>query len=170
MNISSSADVQLKRRFNVDIANCNNMRKRMTRFKNEDGYIWFDVPKGNKDVLINMNLIVADEKFLLGQGTIQSNCIKGTGLTLRVDQTRVGTKYTYSFTSWKAFEALISRLPSYMPSGYIHHIADGDGEPVEFDQFLRHINHGTDKITSFRTSRSQLRGLRRHMRNLGIAA
>ena len=170
MNISSSADVQVKRRFNVDIASCNNMRKRPLRIGTVDACVWLDVPKGTRDVLVNMHILVADREYWFERNDILTNVYTGPGVSLRVDQIRVGTKHTYSFQNWEMFEVFLSRLPRSMPSGKVTYIIGDDGLPVEVDDFLNHLNKGRGSYTSKSTSAAALKNLRRHMRNLGVAA
>ena len=170
MNISSSADVQVKRRFNVDIANCNKMHKRLLRFRTDDVCIWLEVPKDNREVLINVHILVTERKHWFESCDIRTNVIKGQGVSLRIDEVRGGTKRTYSFHSWETFEVFLSRLPSYMPSGKTTYITDPDGLPIEADDLLTHLHKGTGKISSVSSSRSSLQRLRYQMRNLGVAA
>jgi hypothetical protein len=170
MDISSNAEVQVKRRFNVDIANCNYMLKRPLRIGTVDACIWLDLPTGNRDVLVNVHILVADREYWFEPNDILTNVYKGPGVALRVDQIRVGTKHTYSFQNWEVFEVFLSRLPKSMPSGKVTYIVGGDGLPVEVDDFFNHLNEGSGAYTSVSTSASALKNLRRHMRNLGIAA
>jgi hypothetical protein len=57
-----------------------------------------------------------------------------------------------------------------MPSGKVTYIVGDNGSPVDVDDFFNHLNEGSGAYTSVSTSASALKNLRRHMRNLGIAA
>jgi hypothetical protein len=170
MIIPTSADVQVKRRFNVDIASCNNMRKRPLRIGTVDACVWLDVPKGKGGVLVNMHILVADREYWFERKDILTNVYTGPGVSLRVDKIRVGTKYTYSFQNWEKFEVFLSRFPRSMPSGKVTYIIGDDGLQVEVDDFLNHLHKGSGSYTSKSTSAAALKNLRRHMRNLGVAA
>ena len=170
MNISSSADVQVKRRFNVDIANCNYMRKRLLRCKDTDGCIWLDVPKGNRNVLVNVHILVADREYWFEENDILTKVFTDPDVSVRVDHVRVGMKVTYSFHNWEAFEEFVSRLPKSMPSGKVTYIITDDGSSVNVYDFLQHLSDGTGASTSKSTSAAALKNLRHHMRNLGVAA
>lgn len=171
MIIPSNANVQMKRRFSVDIANCNNMRKRLLNIGNAEACIWMTVPEGKSNVGIQVHILIAERQGLDTIHKMETDMYDlAAGVTVRVDKTRAGTKRTYSFQQWKWFEIFLSRLPSYMPSGNITYVVGEDGLPVTVDDFIRHLHTGKGSYQCVRKSRSDMKNLRYQMRNLGVAA
>ena len=171
MNIPRSTDVQMKRRFNVDVANCNKMYKRPLNIGNVDACIWITVPEGKSNVYIQIHILVAQRQDLDATHKMVTDMYEtASGSTVRLDKTRFGAKITYSFQEWKRFEVILSRLPSSMPSGHTTYIVGEDGLPVSINDFLLHLHTGKRSYQCVRKSRSDMKKLRYQMRNLGVAA
>ncbi len=170
MNIPSNADVQMKRRFSVDIASCNNMRKRHLSIENVDCCMWLEVPQGNSKVLISVHILVPSRDYRFGECDLVSKKLHEPGVTLMFENCYLGKKYSFLFHDWDVFESFLGRLPKSLPSGKVTYIMGMDGSPKKLDHFLKHLAWGMGTYISASTSASALKNLRRHMRNLGIAA
>ena len=134
--------------------------KRRLSFDGVDVMLYFSVPKTDDTGVLQAHVLVsgkttAPKKYVFHKDTAHW---------------KYGTHITYSFTNWSLVLQFLERLPIMLPQDMITIPKYKNGNPMQIEAFLDHIEYGTwDYYCDYRRF-STMKDFVYELRSTGIAA